>query len=275
MTECVWCSIFLFRGETFRSHAKKLLFTVSFVTQPLFSASAAEIRETVSVFMCECQPWLDTPLTWDNHQREATIVRCIVVQLVKKEWTCLAQGQAELVTAGLKINLVLPKLWIILCLLKHFTWLGDMRFLYCTEEKKGYLMVQDGMMLSVCVRETVPLGLCHSALDFLTRVRVFLLDCTRDPGTPRINCCIVCLHMHNNYRALCVFLCPCLLFSSVALFVSTDTMLEITVGFILYNNSWQWCILYENQVFSLPPLEVLYPCSSLNNNEAIWQEKEC
>ena len=46
-------------------------------------------------------PWLGSPLTWDNQLRKAPIPVCIVAQIVKKG-TYLAPGQPQLMTTGLR-----------------------------------------------------------------------------------------------------------------------------------------------------------------------------
>lgn len=86
--EGIWCSISLSRQE--ESGREDYLMPKNYFSQrqlwntACFSAVTLVISETVSVFLCECLLWLDTPLTWDNQLRKATIVICIVVQFVKK-----------------------------------------------------------------------------------------------------------------------------------------------------------------------------------------------
>lgn len=222
------------------SRAKKLLFMVAALKHSIFFCCdrSAEMSETASVFMCECHPLLDTPLTWDNRLRKATIVMCVAVQFVKKNEHVLAQGQPQLVTAGLKINLVLSKFksycFFLSISLDWATW-----GFYCNskKKKKGHLKVRDGVMLSMCVSETVPLGLCHSASDCLTSMRVYvgwIVHATlTPPGQIGVLCAYICIII--RWRCLC-FLYLCLPFFSFALFVNNDAMLHsgITVGFILY-----------------------------------------
>lgn len=75
------------------------------------------------------------------------------------------------------------------------------------------------------------------------------LNCTRKPGTLRINSCMACLHMHNNYRCrvVCFSACPPFLFFSF----NSDTMLDIE----------SWCILaFANNVLSLLAWLVISNC---------------
>lgn len=67
-------------------HAKKVFFALATLQHSLSLCCdrSAEMKETVSVLICEFHPWLDTPLTWDNRLRRGTIVMCIVVQIVNR-----------------------------------------------------------------------------------------------------------------------------------------------------------------------------------------------
>ena len=96
--------------------------------------------------------------------------------------------------------------------------------------KNSHLKVRDGVMLSVCVSETVPLGLCHSALDCLTSMREYvgwIVHASQGPpGQIGVLCAYICIMI--THHCVCFLSLP---FISLALFLNNDAMLGITVGF--------------------------------------------
>lgn len=88
-------------------------------------------------------------------------------------------------------------------------------------------------MLSVCVSETVPLGVCHSASVLLTGLRVYASWTVHARRAPPGQIGVLCAH-------ICIII-VCRFWSglppfyfSIALLVNKDTVLGLTVEFVLY-----------------------------------------
>lgn len=97
--------------------------------------------------------------------------------------------------------------WHEVFLLLYRVFLSTVRVQF---RKSGHLKV--GVMLSVCVSETVPLGLCQSALDCLTIVRVYVGWIVHASQAPSGQICVwrvyICI-MIIIWSCVCFCACAC------------------------------------------------------------------
>lgn len=97
--------------------------------------------------------------------------------------------------------------WHEVFLLLYRVFLSTVRVQF---RKSGHLKV--GVMLSVCVSETVPLGPCQSALDCLTIVRVYVGWIVHASQAPSGQICVwrayICI-MIIIWSCVCFCACAC------------------------------------------------------------------
>lgn len=70
--------------------------------------------------------------------------------------------------------------------------------------KNGHLDIRDGVTLSVCVSETVPLGLCHNALDCIIRTCAYVGWIVHATHAPPGQTAVLCTYIHI-ILTVCVF----------------------------------------------------------------------
>lgn len=253
----------------------------NFVTQHhflLWQISWNEKKKSVSVFICECHPWLDTPMTWNNHLRKPTIVICVVIQIEKKNEHVWLKASLKCWQQDLKWIWLLPS-YESYCVslsisLDWATW--DFPSVQSTAvccnsivKKKKRSFIGRGWrdVKRVCHWNcaTGPMSQCFRLLN--KYACIYRLDCTRNPCTPRPIQRIVCLYMRNNYTTLCVFFCLCLSFSVVALLCQQWCNIALRVSYCMLTNVTNAHYTECVQDSWLSPIVGFLFISSLDDNE--------